>query len=105
MTADEVISSAKIGLSKTKRKASFLGIFYNELNGYDKRIFSIMAGLIKKFEPEIIFNAVIDYYITSGERPLVYFCQTRYNRQQTTEIDTTPAINLNDYMKERLVNG
>ena len=108
MTQSEIINSARKGLQNTKYPVKTLGIFYEELIEKDKRIYKIIAGLIKKFSPEIIFNAIIDVYDdvnnSYGKKyPLKYYCEVRFEQKKLAEQEIEIIIDLDNYIKNDLL--
>ena len=104
MSIDDIIVSAKIGLKNTKYPVKTLGIFYTELFGGDKNIYKTIAGLTKKYSPEIIFNAIIDLYdakLTNNKiYPIKYYCEVRFDQKKLADQEIEINIDLDDYIKQ-----
>jgi len=98
MNTDDIIRSARIGLTKSKNPVKHLSYVYNELFGYNKKIFSIISGLLKRYKPDIILEAIIEYY-DEGNKSLVYYCEVKFNQRKIANSEGMVMTDLNEYMK------
>ena len=103
MSIDDIIVSAKIGLKNTKYPVKALGLFYTELFGKNLEIYKVIAGLLKRYSPEIVFKSIIDLY-DNKEKPysLIYYCESRHKQKNLAESEVM-VEDLTEYLKERKI--
>ena len=105
MSIDDIIISAKLGLKNTKYPVKTLGNFYRSLFGITMtNPYRIIAGLLKKYSPEIIFSAIVDLYDDKmdGNKSytLKYYCESRHRQKDLAENEVM-VEDLTEYLKER----
>lgn len=92
-------------LKDSKNSTKVLGILYLKLFNEDR--FSRIGGLVKRFGPDVVLDAIIDLYFDEAPHfdKLKYYVKKNYNIKKEIEEQPEININLNDIIKERQANG